>query len=218
MEVTFSITNSSNTPWDGGTWSLHWNSIFGEIIIETLPEGIEYTYVDGQQYLILAFGEQYSLKPNENLRFSVKQKGIIPRLAMGPMGFFVHNDKTKTNTDLESKIIWKKAKGIEGLNLPSAADRYKTYEALEILSKNELDWVIPKPEKQIFNGEYRIPSDLNFNLNGFEIDINFIKKRLQEGLTIKVNSDEKLDYNLSVIKNNFLKEEAYKLDHFRRRN
>ena len=212
MEVTFSITNSSNTPWDGGTWSLHWNSIFGEIIIETLPEGIEYTYVDGQQYLILAFGEQYSLKPNENLRFSVKQKGIIPRLAMGPMGFFVHNDKTKTNTDLESKIIWKKAKGIEGLNLPSAADRYKTYEALEILSKNELDWVIPKPEKQIFNSEYRIPSDLNFNLNGFEIDINFIKKRLQEGLTIKVNSDEKLDYNLSVIKNNFLKEEAYKLD------
>jgi len=85
MEVTFSITNSSNTPWDGGTWSLHWNSIFGEIIIETLPEGIEYTYVDGQQYLILVFGEQYSLKPNENLRFSVKQKGIIPRLAMGPM-------------------------------------------------------------------------------------------------------------------------------------
>ena len=81
MEVTFSITNTSNTPWEGGTWSLHWNSIFGEIIIETLPEGIEYTYVDGQQYLILIFGEQYSLKPNDKLIFSVKQKGIIPRLA-----------------------------------------------------------------------------------------------------------------------------------------
>ena len=120
MEVTFSITNTSNTTWEGGTWSLHWNSIFGEIITETLPEEIEYTYVDGQQYLILAFGEQYNLKPNDKLIFSVKQKGIIPRLAMGPMGFFVHNDKTKTNIDLNSKIIWGKAKGIEGLNLPSA--------------------------------------------------------------------------------------------------
>ena len=211
MEVTFSITNNSNTPWEGGAWSLHWNSIFGEIIIETLPEGVEYTYVDGQQYLILAFGEKYNLKPNDKLIFSLKQKGIIPRLAMGPMGFFVHNDKTKTNTDLESIIIWKNAKGIEGLNLPSAADRYTTYETLELLSRDQLDWVIPTPEKQIFNGEYRIPSALNFELNGFKIDTNFIKTRLQEGLTIKVNSDEKLDYNLSVIKNNSLSEEAYKL-------
>ena len=179
MEVTFSITNNSNTPWEGGAWSLHWNSIFGEIIIETLPEGVEYTYVDGQQYLILAFGEKYNLKPNDKLIFSLKQKGIIPRLAMGPMGFFVHNDKTKTNTDLESIIIWKNAKGIEGLNLPSAADRYTTYETLELLSRDQLDWVIPTPEKQIFNGEYRQPSALNFDLNGFKIEMDFIKNRLQ---------------------------------------
>ena len=74
MEVTFSITNPTESTWDGGNWSLHWNSIFGETIPESLPEGMEYTYVDGQQYLILAFGEQYSLKPNEKLIFSAKQK------------------------------------------------------------------------------------------------------------------------------------------------
>ena len=58
MEVTFSITNTTDTFWEGGNWSLHWNSIFGETIPESLPEGMEYNYVDGQQYLILTFGEQ----------------------------------------------------------------------------------------------------------------------------------------------------------------
>ena len=82
MEVTFSITNTTSSIWEGGNWSLHWNSIFGETVPESLTEGMKYTYVNGQQYLILAFGKQYSLKPNENLSFSFTQKGIIPRLAM----------------------------------------------------------------------------------------------------------------------------------------
>ena len=43
MDVTFSITNPTENTWEGGAWSLHWNSIFGELITESLPEGIEYT-------------------------------------------------------------------------------------------------------------------------------------------------------------------------------
>ena len=104
MEVSFSITNPTEHIWKGGAWSLHWNSIFGETIPESLPQGMKYTYVSGQQYLILEFGEQYSLKPNENLSFTVKQKGIIPRVALGPQGFFVHDAKTQNNIDLQSRI------------------------------------------------------------------------------------------------------------------
>ncbi len=212
MEVTFSITNTTNSLWEGGNWSLHWNSIFGETVPESLPEGMKYTYVNGQQYLILAFGEQYSLKPNENLSFSFTQKGIIPRLAMGPSGFFVRNEKTQTSTDLESKILWKNAKGIEDLKLPSAADRYKTYETLELLNKEELSWVIPSPQKQQFNGEYRTSSDLNIDLNDFDLDQDFIKKRLQEGLSISVSSNATKEINLRVIKNHALDAEAYTLE------
>ena len=209
MEVTFSITNPTESTWDGGNWSLHWNSIFGETIPESLPEGMEYTYVDGQQYLILAFGEQYSLKPNEKLIFSAKQKGIIPRLAMGPLGFFVHLEKTQTNIDLTSEIVWENAKGIEELNIPSAADRYATYEALELVDKEKLDWVIPSPQKQIISRNYRTPTALNFDLSGFEIDTDFIKKRLQEGLRVQVDSEANSDSNIKVIKNNTLEKEAY---------
>ena len=209
MEVTFSITNPTESTWDGGNWSLHWNSIFGETIPESLPEGMEYTYVGGQQYLILVFGEQYSLKPNEKLIFSAKQKGIIPRLAMGPLGFFVHLEKTQTNIDLTSEIVWENAKGIEELNIPSAADRYATYEALELVDKEKLDWVIPSPQKQIISRNYRTPTALNFDLSGFEIDTDFIKKRLQEGLRVQVDSEANSDSNIKVIKNNALEKEAY---------
>ncbi len=209
MEVTFSITNPTESTWDGGNWSLHWNSIFGETIPESLPEGMEYTYVDGQQYLILVFGEQYSLKPNEKLIFSAKQKEIIPRLAMGPLGFFVHLEKTQTNIDLTSEIVWENAKGIEELNIPSAADRYATYEALELVDKEKLDWVIPSPQKQIISRNYRTPTALNFDLSGFEIDTDFIKKRLQEGLRVQVDSEANSDSNIKVIKNNALEKEAY---------
>jgi len=211
MEVTFSITNTTDTFWEGGNWSLHWNSIFGETIPESLPEGMEYNYVDGQQYLILTFGEQYNLNPKESLSFSAVQKGIIPRLAMGPNGFFVHNKNTQTNIDLESKIVWQNAKGIEGLNIPSAEDRYATYKTLKTVPKEQLAWVIPSPQKHEFKGEYRTPSALNFNLDSFEMDVNFISERLQEGLTITVNSENNLDNNLSVIQNNSLGREAYRL-------
>ena len=211
MDVTFSITNPTENTWEGGAWSLHWNSIFGELITESLPEGIEYTYINGQQYLILKFGEQYHLKPHENLIFSVKQKGIIPRLAMGPQGFFVHDYNTDKNIDLESSVDWESAKGIEGLNLPSAMDRYAQYEGLELLPLTDLDWVIPAPQKQIFKGAYRTPSDLNISIEDLKMDLDFIQTRLQEELQIKVDTNKKFQSNVLITQNKTLDPEGYKL-------
>ena len=211
MEVSFSITNPTEHIWKGGAWSLHWNSIFGETIPESLPQGMKYTYVSGQQYLILEFGEQYSLKPNENLSFTVKQKGIIPRVALGPQGFFVHDAKTQNNIDLQSRIDWENAKGIELLSIPSAADRYAEYNGLKLLPKTELEWVIPKPLKQTFNGVFRTTSDLNLNLGDFEMDFDFIQQRLQEGLNIKVNIEKETLPNVLLRRNNMLTQEAYTL-------
>lgn len=211
MEVTFSITNPTNSSWEGGAWSLHWNSIFGETRPESLPKGIEYTYVNGQQYLIFKFGEDYNLNPGENLSFTVTQKGIIPRIAMGPQGFFVHDATIQKNIDLKSHIEWKNAKGIEELNIPSAAARYAEYEGLELLPKTELDWVIPTPTKQLFNGTYRTPTDLNLSLEGFDMDAEFIQQRLQEGLTIKIEANKEVQPNVLLTQNKSLAREAYTL-------
>ena len=55
--------------------------------------------------------------------------------------------------NLESKIIWQNAKGLENLNIPSAADRYSKYEGIETLPKEELHWVIPTPSKIVLQDE-----------------------------------------------------------------
>ena len=102
MEVVFSITNPTQTVWEGGAWSLHWNSIYGVVDSESLPQGIQFTYVDGQHYQYLEFGADFSLPPDETLTLPVSIKGIVNRLVMGPGGFFVHNHKTQKNIDLKN--------------------------------------------------------------------------------------------------------------------
>ena len=213
MDVTFSITNPTDKIWEGGKWSLHWNQIYGSVLTESLPEEITYTSVNGQQYLIFNFGESYSLKPGEELNFSVIQTGIMSRLVMGPQGFFIHNAKTNSTLDLESTIQWRGAKGIEELNIPSAADRYSSYEGIELLSKTDLSWIIPVPKEEVFKGNYRdTPSEYNIAFETFDIDIDFLIKRLQEGVKTPIKKSFKGKSNISIKKDVKLTSEAYALD------
>ena len=41
MEVSFELTNSSDSIWNGGDWTLHWNQFSGSLQQESLPEGID---------------------------------------------------------------------------------------------------------------------------------------------------------------------------------
>lgn len=77
MEVTFSITNPTETLWKGGEWSLHWNQISGALQPESLPNNIQYTLVNGQQYLILDFGRGHDLKPGETKTFDVLDRKSV---------------------------------------------------------------------------------------------------------------------------------------------
>ena len=212
MEVVFSITNPTQTVWEGGAWSLHWNSIYGVVDSESLPQGIQFTYVDGQYYQYLEFGADFSLPPDETLTLPVSIKGIVNRLVMGPGGFFVHNHKTQKNIDLKSTIVWEQALGLEGLKIPSAEDRFLRYEGMERLPKEALQWVIPTPQKQDFMGAFRVPTDLNIDWSAFAMEEEFMQQRLQEALTIKITANPQVPFNLIVSKNDELAAEGYHLN------
>ena len=64
MEIEYLLTNNSNKNLKGGQWSLHWNQILGTPIEESLPEGISSEWVNGQQYLILKFDENWNFDVN----------------------------------------------------------------------------------------------------------------------------------------------------------
>ena len=215
MEVTFELVNNSNQIWEAGKWELNWNQFSGDIDKKSLPNGIKLIPTKNIQYYRLSFGDSFSISPGDKFSFSAIQKGIMKRLVMGPVGFFVHDQKNGKFHDLESKIIWQNAKGLESLNIPSAADRFLKYEGIKTLPKEELHWVIPTPSKIILQDQkFGFPKSLNIDFGNFKNDHEFLKNFLQKGLSIDikytdepsqiiVNRDSKLDeetYHLKIDK------------------
>lgn len=121
MDVRFTIKNESDRDWKGGEWSLHWNQISGVIDSASLPDGVRFQWVNGNSYFVLYFDSLWTIKAGEERSFKAIQRGIMPRLALGPVGVFgVMREHPFT---LTTTIEWQEAKGLEALNLPSPEGR-----------------------------------------------------------------------------------------------
>lgn len=213
MEIEYLLTNNSNKNLKGGQWSLHWNQILGTPIEESLPEGISSEWVNGQQYLILKFDENWNFDAGTSLRFLGIQKGVINREVMGPMGAFIVNNENEM-LELTTKLHWKEAKGIEGLKIPSAEERYADYAAISKLPKKQLSWVVPTPKKMVqLRGSRKADSSWTI----------FIDKKLQTEkgtieLVLKDQFEKPIQWvsneqeaNFSIKQNQNLSNEAYTL-------
>ena len=211
MEVTFELVNNSNQIWEAGKWELNWNQFSGDIDKKSLPNGIKLIPTKNIQYYRLSFGDSFSISPGDKFSFSAIQKGIMNRLVMGPVGFFVHDQKNGKFHDLESKIIWQNAKGLESLNIPSAADRFLKYEGIKTLPKEELHWVIPTPSKIILQDQkFGFPKSLNIDFGNFKNDHEFLKNYLQKGLSIDIKYTDEPS-QIIVYRDSKLDEETYHL-------
>ena len=212
MEVTFELTNSSDEIWKGGDWSLHWNQFSGSLQQSTLPEGIEIIPTKNSQYWQLNFDSSFTLKPGSSLKFSGIQKGIMRRLVMGPVGFFIHNSNNNQLHDLNSEIFWKNAEGLELLNIPSAAERYLSYEGISTLPKDSLHWVIPTPQKIKLQNIYRdLPDSLSIDFGEFNLNTDFLIRFLQKGLMLPIVENKK-GSGIKIEKTRKIEKESYQLD------
>ncbi len=211
MEVTFEVTNPSNEAWQGGQWTLHWNQFSGSVLQESLPEGIQILPTKNSQYWQLEFGPNYTLEPGEKLSFKAVQKGIMKRLVMGPIGFFVHHKMSDQSYDLEHAIHWETAQGVDQLNLPNAKDRYESYEGISSIAKEELHWILPSPQKVEWQKEYRpFPEQLNIDFGTMGGSSEFLISRLQKGLKSKIISNGET-VQIRVLENKGLGNEDYQL-------
>lgn len=213
MEVSFTVKNPTQETWQGGQWTLHWNQFSGKIIPESLPEGIRLLPTKNSQYWILSMGENHSLAPGETLQFSLVQTGIMERIVMGPIGFFVHHSQSNQLYDLEHTIEWENAKGVEGLQLPTAADRFAAYEGLSPLPKEELHWVIPTPKSLEYDGKTtNMPQTLQIDFKNFADHADFLTQKLQVGIQTPIQSVSSNWANVQILQNNALDSEAYLLN------
>ena len=212
MEVTFEVTNPSEEIWQGGQWTLHWNQFSGSLQQESLPEDIHIITTQNNQYWQLHFGTSFTLNPGETLKFSAIQKGIMSRLVMGPIGFFVHDAERDQLHDLESEIHWKTARGVTDLDLPTAADRYAAYEGISKLPKKDLHWVLPTPQKIELQNNYRdFPKSLTIDFGEFKSHTTFLSERIQKGLNSPLTSATD-NASIQIQKDSKLEEEAYLLE------
>ncbi len=212
MEVTFSLTNSSQEVWEGGQWSLHWNQFSGSLQPESLPQGMTIIPTKNSQYWVLNSHTDQTVNPGETLIFSAIQSGIMTRLVMGPVGFFIRNAKTGSLFDLNPQIRWKNAQGLEGLQIPSAAERYAQYEGLNTLPKDSLYWVVPTPQQLKLTQDSRErPQSLFIDYGPFEAESEFLSQRIKRGLQLTLSTKEAAEARIELIKEASLAEEAYHL-------
>jgi len=144
MDVVFTVTNNTSIDFIENKWSLHWNQILGEPLQESLPDGIDFERVNGNSYLILRFGDSWQLRAGESISFNAVTTGLMNRLPLGPRGAFV---VTPSQTiDLQTNIDWQKAEGLDGLNLPTAKDRYQNLANIKNIPTDSISWVVPSPK------------------------------------------------------------------------
>ena len=210
MKINLEITNTSNKTLNEGKWSLHWNQMHSGIIPESLPNGISFKYINGQAYYILTFDKNYSIKPNEKIKFSFLQKGILKRKPYGPLGAFIRNHETDELFNLPVTFNWRNAKKLDELNHDSPTDKYNSMSGLSVLSKKQLNWIIPTPKELIFQNKYRdIPKKIIVNYsNKIKIDTSIISMRLKNSNSVKIEFSNKKEGN-TILKydNNYNKEE-----------
>ena len=211
MYIQFDIENNLSQILKGGEWTLHWNQMKGFIDSSTLPDGIDFEWVNGAHYFILKFNEKWTVSSGENIRFSIVQNGIMDRLAMGPMGaFIVQNGQA---IDITTQIHWQEAKGIDALQLPTAKDRYQRYAGLSLLNHDQLDWVVPTPyNTQIQKGsknpdqQWQIALDKDFE--DAKPQISLLLKSL---FTIETSWESSSTPNFYIKFNKQLTDESYRL-------
>ena len=211
MEVSFEIFNNSENTWKGGDWSLHWNQFSGSLDQSSLPEDVKIIPTKNSQYWQIHFGSSFTVKPGESIKLSAIQKGIMRRLVMGPVGFFVLNSNGNYLYDLENQIDWKSAKGIDRLNIPSAEERFNIFEGIIKLPRKNLHWVIPTPKKLINKNSYRnFPENLKINFGEFSEKSEILLNHLQKGLTTQITKSNK-NSQINILINNELGKEDYEL-------
>lgn len=212
MNVEMKLINTSSRPLVNNFWELHWNQMKGKIIESSLPEGIRYTHINGDNYMKLQFDSRWIIKSNDTLSFELQQEGIMDRLAMGPMGVFVVANNAPI--EVETEILWQNAKGLSKLEIPSAESRFDRLEGLSLLPRDSILKLVPQPLKlKVIENQRPIDNRWSIQLDSLLSPhhsrlISLMKSLFTQSIDFQSNSNT----NFYIKHNALLKEEAYRLE------
>ena len=210
-ETTFEIINNTDQNLIANNWELHWNQIKGSVISNSLPDGITYKYINGQNYYKMFFGNNWRLNAGETISFNVDFNGIIDRKIMGPIGVFIVNNKIAF--DIKLNTIWKNAEGLDLLEIPSSEDLYSNYPN-RIDNESKKISVVPTPNLIVHgNGNQSLIDSWNLKIDPFFKNKSIlINEMLTNFFDKKIRNEKYEEFNLRVKRKKSLEKEAYILE------
>ena len=157
--VNFILKNNSNNSIVSEEWGMYWSQMSGSFNNNSLPKGISYESINGD-YKKLSF-KNFKLEKNSSIEFEFLMNGILERIIFGPIGVFIRDDSKNISYDVETKINWKNAEGIENLDLPNSITRYKQNKPTKHLHGNMIGHIVPTPKTiEKLDGKFEIRDTL----------------------------------------------------------
>ncbi len=161
--VNFILKNNSNNSIVSDEWGMYWSQMSGSFNNNSLPKGISYESINGD-YKKLSF-KNFQLEKNSSIEFEFLMNGILERIIFGPIGVFIRDDSKNISYDVQTKINWKNAEGIENLDLPNSITRYKQNKPTKHLHGNMIGHIVPTPKTiKKLDGKFEIRDTLILKL------------------------------------------------------
>ena len=161
--VNFILKNNSNNSIFSDEWGMYWSQMSGSFNNNSLPKGISYESINGD-YKKLSF-KNFQLEKNSSIEFEFLMNGILERIIFGPIGVFIRDDSKNISYDVQTKINWKNAEGIENLDLPNSITRYKQNKPTKHLHGNMIGHIVPTPKTiKKLDGKFEIRDTLILKL------------------------------------------------------
>ena len=161
--VNFILKNNSNNSIVSEEWGMYWSQMSGSFNNKSLPKGVIYESINGD-YKKLIF-KNFHLVKNSSIEFEFVMNGILERIIFGPIGVFIRDESKNITYDVETKINWKEAKGIEKLDLPNSITRYEQNKSTKHLHGNMIGHIVPTPKTiEKLDGKFEISDTLVLKL------------------------------------------------------
>ena len=161
--VNFILKNKSNNSIVSEEWDMYWSQMSGSFDNKSLPNGIRYESINGD-YKKLSF-KNFKLEKNSSIEFEFTMNGILERIIFGPIGVFIRDNSNNITYDVNTKINWKEAEGIEKLDLPNSITRYEQNKSTKHLHGNMIGHIVPTPKTiEKLDGKFEISDTLVLKL------------------------------------------------------
>ena len=143
---------------------MYWSQLSGSFDNNSLPKGVSYESINGD-YKKLSF-KNFKLEKNSSIEFEFLMNSILERIIFGPIGVFIRDDSNNISYDVNTKINWKEAEGIEKLDLPNSITRYEQNNPTKHLHGNMIGHIVPTPKTiKKLDGKFEIKDTLTLWLS-----------------------------------------------------